>query len=125
MINTTRKISIKLTIENDLILEERISVAVYRAVQEIINNSIKYSEASQIGLSLIQELKTLKVSVADNGKGFDTKEIIESKGIGWSNVYARMELIGGSVTIFSKQGEGTTVNLDIPLSEITIGMKIA
>ncbi len=125
MVNATKKFSIKLTIENDLILEEGISVAVYRAVQEIVNNSIKYSEASQISLSLTQEPKTLKVSVTDNGKGFDTKEISESKGIGWSNVYARMELIGGSVSIFSRQGEGTTVNLDIPLSEITSGIKIA
>ena len=120
MINATNKISIKLITEIDLILDEGVSIAIYRAVQEIINNSIKYSEASQISLSIAQERKVLRVIITDNGKGFDTKRISESKGIGWSNIYSRMELIDGVVSIYSKMGEGTTVKLEIPLFETSM-----
>ena len=120
MINATNKISIKLITEIDLILDEGVSIAIYRTVQEIINNSIKYSEASQISLSIAQERKVLRVIITDNGKGFDTKRISESKGIGWSNIYSRMELIDGVVSIYSKMGEGTTVKLEIPLFETSM-----
>lgn len=124
-INSTNKLSIKFKMESYLSLDESVSIAVFRAVQEIISNSIKYSEASEIKFSILSEGEILKVMVTDNGKGFDTKLISESKGIGWSNVYARMELIGGHVSIFSKPGEGTTVRLEIPIQVIDSMMKTA
>ncbi len=117
-INATGKIAMTLSIPRDLVLDDAVSIAVYRAIQEIVNNSIKYSKASKISVSFHQQENILIITITDNGIGFDTAKIAESKGIGWANVYARMEIIGGHVNIYSKPTEGTKVQLDVPVSKV-------
>ena len=117
-INATGKIAMTLTIPRNLVLDDAVSIAVYRAIQEIVNNSIKYSKASKIKVSLNHQENFLTITITDNGIGFDTAKIAESKGIGWANVYARMEIIGGHVNIYSKPTEGTMVQLDVPIRRV-------
>jgi two-component system, NarL family, sensor kinase len=114
-VNASGKMVMKLTLEQLPDLSETVSLALYRCIQEVLNNSIKYSQATQFNLSILQQSTNLIITATDNGKGFDTARISESKGIGWSNVYSRIELIGGQVKIYSRQGEGTTVKLEVPL----------
>ena len=82
---------------------------VFRVLQEAINNSIKYADASKIKIIIEQENKQLKITVQDNGKGFDLNLV--DLGNGLSNMETRMSEIGGKVFINSKLGEGTNIQL--------------
>ena len=96
---------------------------IFRIVQEAINNSIKYSEATRIDVSMQQSENFVVITVRDNGKGFDEKLVekrsanIES-GRGFFNMYERTEYINGNLEVKSAIGEGTTISLTVPLKNI-------
>ena len=89
-------------------------VTLYRVMQELINNALKYSEATKIAIDLRFDGR-LSLSIKDNGRGFDVGKITESEGIGWKNIYSRVEMLSGIINISSRKGNGTQVNLEIPL----------
>lgn len=110
-LNQAGKLRINFTKNTGLHLDETRSISVYRVVQEVLNNAIRYSGASEITIALEATTAGYQLSISDNGQGFDTAAIAESKGIGWKNIHSRMELIDGQVQVFSRKGEGTTVRL--------------
>ncbi|WP_439490269.1 sensor histidine kinase [Algoriphagus sp.] len=86
----------------------------YRIVQELITNALKHSRASEIIVQCSQMEGTLFITVEDNGLGF--RENISYNGIGIQNVKNRVALLRGTVEILSSKKEGTTINLQIPIS---------
>ena len=94
-------------------LEEKIEVSIYRICQELINNSVKHSQASQIGLLIQGKGDHLQIIYEDNGVGFDADSI--TKGIGLNSLDSRIELIKGSFTIDSEISKGVTAYIRIPL----------
>lgn len=95
-------------------LEEEKAVGLYRVIQELLNNSLKYSEATDIYLSIArQQDGSIDISVSDNGKGFDVSTISRSTGIGWKNIYSRMEMLHGQIDVQSQPMSGTQINLKL------------
>lgn len=94
-------------------LEEKIEVSIYRICQELINNSVKHSQASHIGLLIQGKGDHLQIIYEDNGVGFDANSI--TKGIGLNSLDSRIELIKGSFTIDSEISKGVTAYIRIPL----------
>jgi len=92
-------------------------LAVYRMVQEVLNNMLKHAEASRIVLDIHCDAHELTISMRDNGKGFDLRLMKESKGIGWANLQARTDLLGGVMEVESTLGQGTTVFFALPLHD--------
>lgn len=92
-------------------LSQSTEVTVYRIIQEATNNMIKHAEASMIQLSLASHGSQISLKISDNGKGFDTKLIHQSKGIGWKNMASRSQHLNGKLEIKSSQGKGTEINL--------------
>lgn len=92
-------------------LSQSTEVTVYRIIQEATNNMIKHAEASMIQLSLTSNGNQILLKISDNGKGFDTKLIHQSKGIGWKNIASRAQHLNGKLEIKSSQGKGTEINL--------------
>lgn len=94
-------------------LNKKHEIIVYRGIQELIQNAIKYSKADQINVQIIQRKQSLSLSVEDNGIGMDVSKINNSLGLG--ALKKRIELIGGNLDIESSQGKGTTafINLEI------------
>lgn len=90
-----------------------INVSLYRIAQEAINNAIKYSNTSEIKISLIEKFDSIEMEISDNGVGFDLKNKVDGKGIG--NMNERAKLIDGSFTIKSSQ-KGTTIHIVAPLN---------
>lgn len=86
---------------------------VYRIIQESINNALKYAEATSIEIYTIRVKDTLKISVKDNGKGFD-KEAVEL-GNGLQNIKKRADEISATLEIHSKTGEGTEITFVLPM----------
>ncbi|MCA9346888.1 hypothetical protein KC960_05360 [Candidatus Saccharibacteria bacterium] len=84
----------------------------FRIVQESINNAIKHAKAQNINISLVYKTDGLIISIADDGKGFDTELMKGSKGLGLHNMQLRAKMLG-SMGITSEQDKGTTITINI------------
>ena len=94
-------------------LENKIEIALFRVTTELMNNSIKYSNANSIKVN-VSINKTLEYTYIENGKGFDLKHTIaNSKGMGLKNIVNRIEAISGTIDINSSNG--VKVLISIPL----------
>lgn len=114
-LNISKTLRIKLK-ANDLKengIKEQIKLTVYRVIQEQLNNIIKHSKATHADVKMAIVKKLLKVTVTDNGIGFDPGK--KTKGIGLSNIANRAEVHHGSVQIVSAPGAGCSVHISIPL----------
>lgn len=94
-------------------MDSKKQIYIFRIVQEIINNILKHSAATEAEISLFNEGNNLIIKVADNGKGFDVSKKIYGNGI--NNIKERVELLKGSCEIISQLFEGTKYNIKIPV----------
>lgn len=93
-----------------------ININIYRVIQELINNTIKHANASEILVQLSKDENILHITVEDNGKGFDVNAIKSFKGAGWTNIQNRINYLKGKLNIDSNSQEGTSVTIEIPLT---------
>lgn len=91
------------------------SIVIYRVIQELVNNIIKHAEAKAAIVQLSAHDGKVDLTVEDDGKGFDVSSLDEAKGIGWSNIRSRVEMINGKLDLHSETGKGTSVFIEIPL----------
>lgn len=96
-------------------LDAPIEVAVYRIIQECVNNVIKHADATQLDISITQELSELSVTIEDNGKGFEHSNM-KNQGIGLNNMNARIKYLNGQLEVDSRPGNGTLIAFHIPLT---------
>lgn len=99
-----------------------IAMHTYRIVQELVNNSLKHAEASEINVQLIVNDGILSIAVEDNGKGFEigmAGKHPSNAGIGLSNVENRITFLQGNFDIHSSTDSGTGINIEIPLKTQT------
>jgi len=89
------------------------SAAVYRIIQELVNNVLKHSNATTALVQLIRKNGALSITVEDNGKGFDTNILQNSEGIGYLNLKNRVAYMNGTLDIQTGAGKGTSVNIEI------------
>jgi len=93
-------------------------LALYRIVQEALNNAVKHAQARQ-GQVRLRYADTLQVSIMDDGVGFDLPDRVEALTelghFGLVGMRERAELIGAQLIIQSTPGEGTTIELQLPL----------
>ena len=95
-----------------------IELAIYRIVQEMLNNIVKHAEANFITLQLLKNKNKLILIVEDNGKGFNFDTVINKhKGAGLSNINSRVQLINGKLNFQSGKGKGTIATIRIPIDE--------
>lgn len=113
IINNSNKIKAELNVDYDERLNDVNEVAIYRIIQESVNNMIKYSEASHIKIILRKNKADLFIEIKDNGIGFDTSLIETGSGMGWKNIYARTALLNGNIQVTSVASQGTSVNIGI------------
>jgi len=112
-INTTKLLTVKYqSLGMDARLDKSIEIIIYRIIQELLNNIMKHAAATQAFVQLIRENNRLNVVVEDNGKGFDTTLLENSKGAGWINIRSRVDYLKGQLDINSDAGKGTLVNIE-------------
>ncbi|MGX1983393.1 two-component system sensor histidine kinase DegS [Thermolongibacillus altinsuensis] len=95
-------------------LPNRLEVAIFRLIQEAVQNALKHAEATEIQVKIETKRQNLFVVVKDNGKGFDPNEKKE-KAFGLIGMRERIDLLEGQMTIYSQKGIGTIVSMQIPL----------
>ncbi len=93
------------------IISSEVKMNYYRIIQEAIHNTNKYAKASKTNISLLLEENKLRLSISDNGKGFDTKA--NKQGIGIQNMHQRIAAINGEITINTSPGKGTEINCSV------------
>ena len=86
----------------------------FRVIQEAINNSIKYANASKIDIEFINNDDLLTINYSDNGIGFNKKEVTDGNGL--ANMEIRVEQIGGTLIIDSEKGNGTSIVIQLKKS---------
>jgi len=102
----------------DIQLTQPQAINLYRIVQEIIHNTIKHAEASELQIEFRIENDRIILATRDDGKGFSYEEkSSEAKGLGLQNLSRRAEIISGKMFFESKKGKGTTYIFEIPIAE--------
>jgi two-component system NarL family sensor kinase len=101
-------------------LPQDVATCLYRIAQESLNNVVRHAKASRIEVALAQSSMGLTFTIADNGVGFPPDHPrTESGGLGLLSMKERVALVGGTLTIESAIGTGTTLQASIPLMEET------
>lgn len=91
---------------SDKVLEKQLSLNLFRVIQELLSNSIKYANAAQILIELDQKDDHIYLSYRDDGQGFDMKNADFKKGLGLKNIESRMKMIGADYQLQSQAGKG-------------------
>lgn len=90
-------------------------VAVYRIVQELVSNTIKYAEATKINVSITNLGEGFSLLIEDNGNGYDVDSFKNGSGNGWKNIRSRLDLLQGEIDFDSIEGrKNSTVSIEIP-----------
>ncbi len=92
-----------------------LKIVIYRILQEALNNVAKHSRANLVRVSLKGTDGRVELSIDDNGKGFPVEHVLPGKGskggLGLTSMKERTELSGGSFTIESHKGGGTSIRV--------------
>lgn len=98
-------------------LESHIEVTIFRSVQELLNNSIMHSQATQIQVSLDLAQEEITAVVEDNGRGFNADDALNdsARTIGLSTLRERIQMLGGELNIQSSLGQGSRIEFAIPI----------
>ncbi len=108
--------SAEIVMEGDLELEPdpRRDAEVFRIAQEAMQNALRHAQASRVVVRLAAEDGMLRLDVVDDGVGFDPQATaVRSRRLGLTSMEERAQRLGGRLEIRSRQGEGTTVHLDV------------
>jgi PAS domain S-box-containing protein len=88
--------------------------ALFRIIQEFINNALKHSKADTLQIEFVFRKKTVVIILIDNGVGFDLKKL-RDQGMGLNNVLSRIRPYNGEVDIITRPGKGTRYEILVPI----------
>ncbi len=93
--------------------DKKHEIIIFRILQEFLSNSVKYSEAKNLNITITYQSNQILITAKDDGKGFDTTSV--EKGSGLINMKSRAALIGANLKLESEPNEGVTLELNYPL----------
>ncbi len=97
--------------ENTMI-RQTTAITIFRIVQELLNNTLRHAGASSAIVQITKTKNEISLTVEDDGKGFDTSILYQSKGIGWNNIQSRVIFLKGKLDVRSEAGKGTSVLIE-------------
>jgi two-component system sensor histidine kinase DegS len=92
-----------------------LEIMIFRAVQELLGNTSRHSQASMVKIALEMGSDLIRVSVDDNGKGFDPQTVLNGNSLGLKLIRERTEMLGGTFTADSAVGKGARISFSIPV----------
>lgn len=92
----------------------RLEIGIYRIVQEALTNVLHHARAQQASVQMIVQPERVEITVTDDGIGFDPT-MIPGGHYGLTGINERVNLLGGKVVVISSPGEGTQLEVTIPL----------
>ncbi|GAA4424899.1 hypothetical protein GCM10023188_05250 [Pontibacter saemangeumensis] len=108
--------SLKITIDMvscDKRLDYTMELSLYRIIQELLNNILKHSQATEASIELTCDQSSVMLCVKDNGIGIDREELKKPKGIGLHSIQNRVDLLEGKLEVATSKNNGTRFKIDI------------
>ncbi|SDF21246.1 Signal transduction histidine kinase [Epilithonimonas hungarica] len=96
-------------------LDDLMENVLYRTLQEIVNNTIKHAEASELFIQIAKDNNQITLMAEDNGKGFDIESLKDKSSFGLSHIRSWIENLNGTIHIDSKLNRGTIISILIPI----------
>lgn len=96
-------------------LESYIEVIIFRAIQDLLGFSHRQSQATEIKVNMTIGENNVKVTIEDNGKGFDVESLLRGSGISVKAIKDRIEMLGGFMDVESTVGRGGYFTFQIPV----------
>ena len=100
----------------EVLLGDHAATAFFRILQESLSNIVRHAHASSVRVELRSNGRQLTMTVSDNGIGLGARERCKVGSFGLVGIEERISILGGSFSISSVDGEGTTVCVSVPLS---------
>jgi signal transduction histidine kinase len=117
-------LDVELSVEGELdTLPDRHQTCVYRVVQEALTNCVRHAKARSVAVSVTGRADGLKLSVRDDGIGFDPAQ--RHGGLGLRGLEERVRELEGHLTITSAEEQGTTLSMSLPVPEALPEVRLA
>lgn len=97
-------------------LDPELEIAIYRIVQEALTNAGKHGRATQVEVRVVEQAERVRLSVSDDGSGFDPS--VAQGGFGLTNMRERAGAVSGAVEVESAPGRGTVVTGVMPVRRV-------
>jgi signal transduction histidine kinase len=94
-------------------LEPYLEIMLFRAAQELLGNASRHSQATLVKIHLDLGTDLIRISVDDNGRGFDPETLKESNNLGLKLIRERSEMLGGNFEIDSALGSGAKISFTV------------
>jgi signal transduction histidine kinase len=88
----------------------------FRIAQESLRNAVKHSQATHVRVIVHRSTDAIRLSVVDDGCGFDMRSATFAEGLGFVGMRERLRSVGGDLEISSQRGQGTRIEVTIPLN---------
>jgi signal transduction histidine kinase len=102
----------------DRLFSPPVQTIIYRIVQEALTNIGKHANSSYVTVAAKRAEHQVNFTVHDNGKGFNVQEVVDlrssAQGLGLVAMEERLNIVGGSFTVWSREGEGTKLSFAVP-----------
>ncbi len=98
-------------------LKKDIELSLFRIVQELMNNILKYAEATEVSIKLSNTPKQIEIVIVDNGNGVIPDKEVFTKSLGLKNIESRLQYINGSMQREKNEPKGTIVTIIKPTYE--------
>jgi signal transduction histidine kinase len=108
------------TVNGSRPLPPRVEVALYRVCQEALTNIASHSRASRVTVRLVATPEAVQLIVRDDGHGFDPSSVADDRH-GIVGMRERVEMLDGSLQVESSPGEGTRLDVTVPLEGLQGG----
>ena len=96
-------------------LPKDVTLCTFRIAQEALRNCVKHSDADSAEAVLVNSGKEVRLSVLDEGRGFDMNRKTVGEGLGFTSMLERLRIVGGKIKINSRPAHGTRIDVSIPL----------
>ena len=100
--------------------ESYLEVMIFRAIQELVSNAMRHSQATVITVKIDTSDTTVQVGVDDNGTGVDMEKIEEEGGMGLKVIKDRVEMLGGYFNLESSVENGTRISFQVPAGKSAV-----
>lgn len=123
----TKRHALKIEFEENLEnvqLDEEVAIVIYRIIQEALVNVLRHARATVARIRLHANKGVMALSIRDDGAGFDVKKVLGTRDVrkmGLSGIKERVDLLGGTLTIESGEGKGTSLLIQLPLESAKDG----
>lgn len=101
----------------DVVLENNLSLSLFRIIQEALTNAARHSHATAISIDFTHDRDWIHISIRDNGIGISEKEIASITSFGILGMKERVEHCNGTFLITGKKDSGTTISISVPISK--------